>query len=132
MHGNRSVNYRTVKLFFIGKEGRGKTTLRHRLRSVPMKEVKKTTTSTVGVDIDEWYYPETKRTNKSNVHFLTWDFAGQVRLLCVRVSMAITITVVLNYTTPILGCLPHNSSMLLFKEISLSCFVPAHRWLSRS
>lgn len=66
-----------MKLFFIGREGRGKTTLQHRLRSIPIKEVKRTTASTVGIDIEEWCYPDTKG-NPRNVHYLLWDFAGQV------------------------------------------------------
>lgn len=71
----RSVKYRSVKLFFIGKEGRGKTTLQHRLRSMPIKDIKRSTTSTVGIDINQWCY---KKGNKEIVEFLTWDFAGQV------------------------------------------------------
>ena len=72
------MKYRSIKLFFIGKEGRGKTTLQHRLRSIPIKEVKRSTASTVGIDINQWCYPDGKKGNKETVEFLTWDFAGQV------------------------------------------------------
>ena len=72
------MKYRSIKLFFIGKEGRGKTTLQHRLRSVPIKEIKRSTTSTVGVDINQWCYPDAKKESERSVDFLTWDFAGQV------------------------------------------------------
>lgn len=87
VHGNRSANYRTIKLFFIGKEGRGKTTLQHRLRSIPIKDVKQTVTSTIGIDIEKWCYPDSRKDNPRNVHFLIWDFAGQVIIILVRVMV---------------------------------------------
>ena len=68
-----------MKLFFIGEGGRGKTTLKKRLShpSMSAKEIKKETSSTIGVDVEIWEYkPDTP--GKEVVKFLTWDFAGQV------------------------------------------------------
>ena len=76
----RSVFYRTIKLFFIGSGMRGKTTLLRRLRSLPDKETDRTT----GIDIEDWIYPEARKFSfkqpKHPVHFVAWDFAGQVCL----------------------------------------------------
>lgn len=81
---SRSVNYRTIKLFFIGNGERGKTTLLRRLRSLPNEAIKNPERTT-GIDIEEWSYPEPKRLTlgrshslKNPVQFLAWDFAGQV------------------------------------------------------
>lgn len=73
-----SKAYRSIKLFFIGKEGRGKTTLKKRLsnRTISGKEIK-TTQSTIGIDVDVWEY-KPKKAGREPVKFLTWDFAGQV------------------------------------------------------
>lgn len=83
---HRSVNYRTIKLFFIGNGERGKTTLLRRLRSLPNEAIKNPERTT-GIDIEEWSYPEPKRVSlvrshsgKTPVQFLAWDFAGQVSL----------------------------------------------------
>ena len=78
----RSVPFRTVKLFFIGKGERGKTTLLRRLREQAAGE----TDRTEGIDINEWvctggrkrFRSLTLHTKKQNpIHFLAWDFAGQ-------------------------------------------------------
>ena len=81
----RSVNYRTIKLFFIGNGERGKTTLLRRLRALPNEAIKNPERTT-GIDIEEWSYPEPRRmtlgrsshSSKNPVQFLAWDFAGQV------------------------------------------------------
>lgn len=74
----RSVPHRTIKLFFIGDGMRGKTTLLRRLRGLPEEKVDRTE----GIDIADWHYPEHKKISFSSprapVHFLAWDFAGQV------------------------------------------------------
>ena len=84
----RSVNYRTIKLFFIGSGERGKTTLLRRLRSLPNEAIKNPERTT-GIDIEEWSYPEPRRmtmlhgrshSSKNPVQFLAWDFAGQVHV----------------------------------------------------
>ena len=74
-----SKAYRTIKLFFVGKEGRGKTTLKKRLsdRSMSANKIKKNTSSTVGIDIEVWEY-KPKKAGRKPVKFITWDFAGQV------------------------------------------------------
>lgn len=81
----RSVYYRTIKLFLIGDGMRGKTTLLRRLQSLPDD---KNVDRTKGIDIVEWVYPVTKKfgkvvPTKNQVHFLAWDFAGQVSGLAV-------------------------------------------------
>lgn len=79
---NSSVQYRTIKLFIVGRGGRGKTTLLRRLRGLPDERVE----STTGIDIEDWTYPEPKKfsfkAQKKPVHFLAWDFAGQVGSDC--------------------------------------------------
>ena len=57
---------------------RGKTTLLRRLQSLPDD---KNPDRTEGIDIVEWVYPIAKKFGKvpkNQVHFLAWDFAGQV------------------------------------------------------
>ena len=77
----RSVPHRTIKLFFIGNGERGKTTLLRRLRGLPDEK----TGRTEGIEIEDWHYPEPSRFSfsaaKLPVHFLAWDFAGQVQCL---------------------------------------------------
>ena len=75
----RSVAHRTIKLFFIGNGERGKTTLLRRLRGLSEER----TDRTEGIDIEDWHYaPSPGRLKftapKPQVHFLAWDFAGQV------------------------------------------------------
>ena len=83
-----SKTYRTIKLFFIGEGGRGKTTLKKRLcyPSMSAKEIKKDTLSTVGIDIEIWKY-KPKKAGKEVVKFLMWDFAGQVSTVTNHVQM---------------------------------------------
>ena len=69
--------YRTIKLFFIGKEGRGKTTLKRRLSNRTISAKTGTISSTVGIDVGIWEY-KPKKAGREPVKFLTWDFAGQV------------------------------------------------------
>ena len=77
----RSVQYKTLKLFLIGKAESGKTTLLRRLKNLSHEKVTRTT----GIEIEEWYYPEVtksilKRASKdTGVHFVVWDCVGQVR-----------------------------------------------------
>ena len=75
-----SVPHRTIKLFLIGNGERGKTTLLRRLRGLPEE---KSINRTEGIDIEDWHYaPKIKFTSqKPQVHFLAWDFAGQVKLI---------------------------------------------------
>ena len=75
---NSSVPHRTIKLFLIGDGERGKTTLLRRLRGLPEE---KAINRTEGIDIEDWHYaPKIKFTSpKPQVHFLAWDFAGQVK-----------------------------------------------------
>lgn len=84
----RSDYYRTIKLFLIGNSMRGKTTLLRRLQSLPDD---KNIDRTQGIDIVEWVYPVTKKLGKmipteNQVHFLAWDFAGQVSRLAVTLE----------------------------------------------
>ena len=79
---NSSVPHRTIKLFFIGNGERGKTTLLRRLRGLPEE---KTVNRTEGIDIEDWHYAPSPgklkfSSPKPQVHFLAWDFAGQVIL----------------------------------------------------
>ena len=43
---------------------------------------------TTGIDIEDWEYPEVKRFSfkkpRNPVHFLAWDFAGQVCVIDVQ------------------------------------------------
>lgn len=75
-----SVAHRTIKLFFIGCGERGKTTLLRRLRGLPEEK----TARTEGIDIEDWHYSPSPgklkfSASKPSVHFLAWDFAGQVQ-----------------------------------------------------
>ena len=75
-----SVPHRTIKLFLIGNGERGKTTLLRRLRGLPEE---KSIDRTEGIDIEDWHYAPSPgklkfSTSKPQVHFLAWDFAGQV------------------------------------------------------
>ena len=76
---SRSVSNRTIKLFFIGSGERGKTTLLRRLRGLPEEKTQRTE----GIDIEDWHYSPNPgklfSAAKPSVHFLAWDFAGQVR-----------------------------------------------------
>ena len=78
--GCRSVPYRTMKLFFIGKGQRGKTTLLHRLKESSAEK----TDRTVGIEIEDWECRGEKkmfskfRSTREPVKFIAWDFAGQV------------------------------------------------------
>ncbi len=80
MHFIRSQEYRTIKLFFIGKESRGKSTLLRGLKDNSDPAVDRT----VGIDIEDWMYPKQRssifKSALKPVHFLAWDFAGQVCL----------------------------------------------------
>ena len=75
------MQYKTLKLFLIGKAESGKTTLLRRLKNLSHEKVTRTT----GIEIEEWYYPEVtksilKRASKdTGVHFVVWDCVGQVR-----------------------------------------------------
>jgi serine/threonine protein kinase/ankyrin repeat protein/GTPase SAR1 family protein len=73
----KSVDYRTMKLFFIGCGQRGKTTLLKRLRDQQSGEPDRTE----GIDIEEWSCSGGKKklfqSSRQPIHFLAWDFAGQ-------------------------------------------------------
>ena len=77
----RSAPFRTMKLFFIGEGERGKTTLLHRLRREAFVEK---IDRTEGIDIEDWECRGAKgilgfqSRNRDPIHFLCWDFAGQV------------------------------------------------------
>ena len=74
-----SVPYRTMKLFFIGRGHRGKTTLLRRLKEHDSGETRRTE----GIDIEEWDCRgkvsggSLFKSKKPPIHFLAWDFAGQ-------------------------------------------------------
>ena len=79
----RSAPFRTMKLFFIGDGERGKTTLLHRLKRESFVEK---IDRTEGIDIEEWQCRGSKgllgglfhHSHNDPIHFLCWDFAGQV------------------------------------------------------
>ena len=69
-----------MKLFFIGKGQRGKTTLLHRLKENSAEK----TDRTVGIEIEDWECRGEKkifskfRSTREPIKFIAWDFAGQV------------------------------------------------------
>ena len=87
-----------MKLMFVGKAGRGKTTLLRRISergqrglqenwvlsrmSAEAKQYQKDL-STVGIVVSDWTYTkrlltEHTKTQLRNITFMTWDFGGQV------------------------------------------------------
>ena len=86
---SRSVSNRTIKLMVVGREERGKTTLLRRLRQ---EATDSKLDRTEGIDIHDWTYPTGWKTKmfsaEEPVTFLTWDFAGQVGEVVMRVGGA--------------------------------------------
>ena len=80
----RSRLYRTIKLFFIGSGERGKTTLLRRLQGISIDKLKRLDHDrTIGIDVVDWTYTASTplfRSKPEPVHFLAWDFAGQVSI----------------------------------------------------
>ena len=63
-----------MKLMFVGQENVGKSSLLHALMNLKNKKrVKRGNISTDGIDIERWTF----KTNKQNITFSAWDFAGQ-------------------------------------------------------
>lgn len=104
----RSSYNRSIKLFFVGNEGRGKSTLMRGLRNISMESEE---ANSLGVKYGVWVYPSTRNSRNSMdpVTFITCDCAGEV-------SFSSLITVSLFHLSSTGG----ESRVLLLKAISLS------------
>ena len=95
-----------MKLMFVGKAGRGKTTLLRRISergqrglqenwvlsrmSAEAKQYQKDL-STVGIVVSDWTYTkklqtEQTKTQLRNITFMTWDFGGQVGVVTMGIN----------------------------------------------
>ena len=67
-----SKEFNKLKIYIVGKQNRGKTTLVRRLKD----SRDNTNISTVGIEMSEWTYPSGLLSKKS-INYIIWDFGGQ-------------------------------------------------------
>lgn len=154
-----SEMHRAIKLFLVGRMGRGKTSLLQRLCSQLDLKTGHTEEPNEGIHIEDFSYTPPVRTGsifsksrqppKEPVTFHVWDFAGQVHIppsIYTHPLSRRKLHTPLkedNLTRPFssphtpfpslhpTGSIPLNSPLLLLSTLSLSCPVPAHGWRRR-
>ena len=67
-----SQEFNKLKIYVVGKQNRGKSTLVRRLKD----NKDDINISTVGIEMSEWTYPSGLLTKKS-INYIVWDFGGQ-------------------------------------------------------
>ncbi|KAI6646528.1 Leucine-rich repeat serine/threonine-protein kinase 2-like [Oopsacas minuta] len=67
-----SQEFNKLKIYVVGKQNRGKSTLVRRLKD----NKDDINISTVGIEMSEWSYPSRLLTKKS-INYIMWDFGGQ-------------------------------------------------------
>ena len=67
-----SQEFNKLKIYVVGKQNRGKSTLVRRLKD----SRDDTNISTVGIEMSEWTYPSGLLSKKS-INYIMWDFGGQ-------------------------------------------------------